>query len=176
MANVILYIAVSLDGYIARVDGGVDWLNGFTMPGEDYGYAAFYKSVDCIVMGSRTYQQVLDFGDWPYPGKMSIVFTHRESRTDREDIEFSSGDVELILQNIKARGYDSIWLLGGGYLVRAFMTKGLVDEYIISIIPLILGEGIALFNPVKLEERLEFVEALTFPDGLVQLHYKRARQ
>ena len=172
MANVILYIAASLDGYIARPDGAVDWLNDFPGNGEDFGYFTFYDSVDCILMGSRTYQQVLGFGDWPYPGKTSFIFTHRCLKTERDDIEFVSGDVEVALQDINARGFERIWLLGGANLVQAFIAKGLVDEYIISIIPLLLGEGIALFNPVEVEGKLEFIEALTFPGGLVQLHYR----
>jgi len=173
MTNITLYIATSLDGYIARTDGGIDWLSMVEREGEDYGYAAFYESVDAIVSGSRTYELVLGFREWPYPGKISFVFTRRALRTDRDDVVFLPHDVKTGIAKIATQGFRRIWLVGGGALVGAFLRERLIDEYIISTLPILLGDGIRLFPPTGLEEPLELVSSRQFPSGLVQTHYRR---
>lgn len=175
MAHVSLYIATSLDGYIARSDGAIDWLSIVESEGEDYGYTAFYQSVDGIIMGSKTYEQVLTFGDWPYPGKKTFVFTRRKFNSDRAEVEFLSEGVDCALARIEAQGLKRIWLVGGGALVSSFQGRGLIDEYIISVLPVLLGEGIPLFLPSGRREDLALVSSSHYPSGLVQNHYRSRR-
>ena len=173
MANVILYIATSLDGYIARKDGSIDWLSMVEASDTDYGYADFYQSVDALVMGSRTYEQALGFGDWPYPGKPSYVFTTRNLTSERKDVIFTSAKPDTVIREMEAQGFTRIWLVGGAELTAVFLKFRLVDEYIISVVPTILGGGIPLFLPPNPEEKLKLVELQQYPMGLVQLRYRR---
>ncbi|MEH1931486.1 dihydrofolate reductase family protein [Nostoc sp.] len=173
MTKVTLYIAASLDGYIARSDGGIDWLSILEIEGEDYGYTAFYESIDAIVLGSKTYEIGLSFDKWPYPEKKSFVFTQRHLKSDREDVVFVSDTVKHVLENIEAQGLENIWLVGGGALINSFLQHSLIDEYIISTIPIILGGGIRLFPPSSPEEKLELINSKQYPSGLLQSHYRR---
>lgn len=173
MTKVTLYIAASLDGYIARSDRGIDWLSVLDTEGEDYGYTAFYESIDAIVLGSKTYQVGLGFDKWPYPEKKSFVFTQRHLKSDREDVVFVSDIVEQALADIHAQGFQNIWLVGGGALINSFLQHSLIDEYIISTIPIILGGGIHLFPPPIPEEKLELINSKRYPSGLLQAHYRR---
>ncbi|MBD2510976.1 dihydrofolate reductase family protein [Nostoc sp. ATCC 53789] len=173
MTKVTLYIAASLDGYIARSDGGIDWLSILDIEGEDYGYAAFYESIDAIVLGSNTYEVGLGFDEWPYPGKKSFVFTKRHLQSDREDVVFVSDTVKNALANIEAQGFKNIWLVGGGALINSFLQHSLIDEYIISTIPTILGSGIQLFPPPTPEEKLELINSKQYSSGLLQSYYRR---
>lgn len=174
MTQISLYIATSLDGYIARPDGGIDWLDRVDRPGEDYGYARFLASVDGLLMGRKTYDLCLSFGAWPYPGSMSYVFTRGAPVKTRDDVVFVQGAVDRALTDIAARGHRHLWLVGGGALVGAFRAQDLIDDYIISTIPTILGSGIPLFPPGGPERSLELVGARHYPSGLVQAHYRRA--
>ncbi|MBD2532668.1 dihydrofolate reductase [Nostoc flagelliforme FACHB-838] len=173
MTKVTLYIAASLDGYIARSDGGIDWLSILDIEGEDYGYSDFYESIDAIVLGSKTYEVGLGFDQWPYPEKKSFVFTQRHLQSDRDDVVFVSGSVKQALADIKAQGLENIWLVGGGELINSFLQHSLIDEYIISTIPIILGGGIYLFPPPTPEEKLELISSKQYPNGLLQTHYRR---
>ncbi|MBN3873122.1 dihydrofolate reductase family protein [Nostoc sp. JL33] len=173
MTKVTLYIAASLDGYIARSDGGIDWLSILDTEAEDYGYAAFYESIDAIVLGSKTYEIGLSFDQWPYPEKKSFVFTQRHLKSERQDIVFVSDTVKQALANIEAQGLQNIWLVGGGALINSFLQHSLIDEYIISTIPIILGGGIRLFPPFSPEEKLELINSKQYSTGLLQAHYRR---
>ncbi|MEH2402402.1 dihydrofolate reductase family protein [Nostoc sp.] len=173
MTKVTLYIAASLDGYIARSDGGIDWLSILDTEGEDYGYAAFYESIDAIVLGSNTYEVGLSFDEWPYSGKKSFVFTQRHLQSDREDVVFVSDTVKHVLANMEAQGLENIWLVGGGALINSFLQHSLIDEYIISTIPIMLGGGIHLFPPASAEEKLELIDSKQYPNGLLQSHYRQ---
>ena len=173
MAKTVLYIATSLDGYIARTDGGIDWLSIVERAGEDYGYSAFYASVDAVAMGSKTYELCLGFSDWPYPGKKAFVFTQRKLKSDRDDVVFVSSDVRTVLTELEAEGLENIWLVGGGALTGSFLQKGLIDEFIISVIPVLLGDGIRLFPAPGREAQLELIGSTSYPSGLVQAHYRR---
>jgi dihydrofolate reductase len=173
MIKVTLYIAASLDGYIARSDGGIDWLSILDAEGEDYGYTAFYESIDAIVLGSNTYEVGLGFDEWPYPGKKSFVFTKRHLQSKREDVVFVSDPVKNALANIEAQGFENIWLVGGGALINSFLRYSLIDEYIISTIPIILGGGIQLFPPPSPEEKLDLINSQQYSSGLFQSHYRR---
>jgi dihydrofolate reductase len=173
MTKVTLYIAASLDGYIARNDGGIDWLSILDTEGEDFGYTAFYESIDAIVLGSKTYEVGLGFNQWPYPEKKSFVFTQRHFQSDREDVVFVSEPVKQVLADIEAQGFKNIWLVGGGALINSFLQHSLIDEYIISTIPIILGGGVRLFPAPSPEEKLELINSIQYPSGLLQAHYRR---
>lgn len=172
MPAVILYVATSLDGYIARADGSVDWLAMVENQDTDYGYADFYAGVDAIAMGSRTYEQVLDFDEWPYAGKQVFVFTHRTLEAVAQDVTFTAESPAEFVNGLDAAGIRTLWLAGGGDLVASFMEHGLIDEYIVSVIPVVLGDGIPLFKGPLPEHRLELLESVDYPSGLVQLHYR----
>lgn len=124
MSKVTVFIASSLDGYIARPDGRVDWL--FT--DEDYGYADFYASVDTLVMGYRTYEQILTFGDWPYPGKAAYVLSRFHSRE-------AAGPVQFV-RELPDVG-ENVWLVGGAQAIQAYADAGRIDKWIISIHPIL---------------------------------------
>ncbi|NJM90605.1 MAG: dihydrofolate reductase [Hydrococcus sp. RU_2_2] len=172
MTKFILYVATSIDGYIARSDGSIDWL--LPPPEEafqDEGYIKFYNSIDVLVMGSTTYEQVLGFGEWPYRGKLSYVLTHRNLTTTRTDIVFAN-NVEAIVKNIQKQGFQRVWLVGGGKVASIFIEKGLVDEYFIFVIPIILGSGISLYQSLS-ELKLHLIDTKSYPLGIVELHYQR---
>lgn len=172
MTKFILFIATSLDGYIARSDGNIDWLPSLKADEEDYGYNKFYDSIDAVVMGSNTYKQVLGFGYWPYPGKISYVLTSRNLSTKRNDVLFIKGGVEEVLKNVKEKEYKRVWLMGGGNVASSFINRGLVDEYIIAIVPTILGSGISLYQSVT-ELKLDLVSTKSYSSGVVELHYEK---
>ena len=174
MPEVILYIAASLDGYIARQDGDIDWLASVERPDTDYGYAPFYQSIDVALRGRKTYELALSFGEWPYPGKPSVVFTHRNLRSERDDVTFTSARPQAVLADLAARGMKRAWLVGGAELVAAFQKERLIDEYIVSMIPVILGAGIPLFLSTGVEQGLALVDSQRFPSGLVQMTYRPA--
>jgi dihydrofolate reductase len=170
--QVILYIGASLDGYIAGPNGEIDWLSMVDREGADYGYNEFYQSVDAVVSGGKTYELALSFPEWPHPGKPTFVFTRRPLKSERDDVFFLSEEVDQAMEKIKAQGFQRVWLLGGGELVRSFLQHGLIDEYIISTIPIILGTGIPLFPPPGPEQKLELISSRQYESGLLQVHYK----
>lgn len=175
MGNVILYIAISLDGFIARRDGDIAWLTAYDNPGEDYGYATFYARVGAVILGGRTYRQVLDLGSWPYPGMPTYVAT-RGPLLDPPDpnIRAFDGEMSDLVAQIRQTTERDIWLVGGGQLVTAFANQHLIDEYIITLVPLLLGDGIPLFHDVQVEERLQLTGSQVYTNGLVQVRYRRA--
>lgn len=165
MTKVLVYIASSLDGYIARENSGIDWLPETA----ESGYDAFYKSVDTVIMGKTTYDQVLTFGEYPYKDKKSFVFTSSTQNKD-ENTEFVH-DVEKFVKDGFPRAGENIWLVGGTKTITSFLNQGAVDEIIISVIPILLGKGIPLFKNLENETKLEFVKTVKY-DQLVDLHYK----
>lgn len=170
MRKTSLYIAASLDGHIARRDGSVDWL---PVPSaqQDYGYADFIRRVDTLVMGRKTYDQTLNLGDWPYAERRSIVFSRaRDGRRDRH-ADFVDGDVATVVRELRAQPGGDIWLVGGGEVVRPCLAGRVVDEVILSIPPVLLGDGVPLFLPRPVMTRLHLRNCHAFPDGLVQLTY-----
>ena len=165
MRKVILYIAISTDGFIAKVDGSVDWL-----PTEgELGYKQFYDSVDTLLMGKKTYDQVLGFGKWPYAGKECIVFTKHKNVKD-EKVTFSDKPINLTKELAKKNGKD-IWLIGGSQINSVLLSAGLINKIILTIIPTILGRGLPLFNPINKDINLKLIESKDFKEGLVQITY-----
>ena len=171
--KVTLYIAASLDGYIARPDGGIDWLRMVERPGEDYGYAAFYDSVDGVISGSKTFELARSFEPWPYAGKPCYVFSARPLDGARDDVIAAGRDIAAGMATIRARGHSHLWLVGGGALINSFQRAGLIDEYIVSTIPLLLGAGIPLFPPPGIEQELKLLSCKHYESGLTQNHYRR---
>ncbi|MGQ0657941.1 MAG: dihydrofolate reductase family protein [Chromatiales bacterium] len=172
MPEVIYYVAASLDAYIATPEGGVEWLSPYESPGDDYGYAAFYQSVDAVVMGSRTYEKSLALGEWPCPGKPTWVFTRRSLRAAEASVTLTAATPVQLMSELDAQGLLRVWLVGGGALASSFRAHGLITEYIVSVIPVILGAGIPLFTPPTRRESLTLVESQRYPNGLMQLRYR----
>lgn len=173
MARIVYYVASSLDGFIADSAGGVDWLPA----GEpnDYGYAEFYAGVEALVMGRRTYDQVLGFGEWPYPGKPAYVFTHSPPSDGPPETSFVRANVPDVAREIAERHSGTVWLVGGADLADQFRQAGLIDEYLIFLIPTILGQGVPLFGGSGSPTALELESAQSHADGVVALRY-RARK
>ncbi len=165
-----VFIAVSLDGYIARPDGGIDWLSIVETPGEDYGYQTFFDSVDAMILGRNSYDVVLGFPEWYYPGKRVIVLTHRPAES-RHGEEFYSGDVEALVRQLGENGVRRIYV-DGGEVIQQFLKAGLIDDMTISVIPILLGSGIRLFAGGEPEVRLMLESSQSWPSGLVQLRYQ----
>ncbi|PAB60346.1 dihydrofolate reductase family protein [Anaeromicrobium sediminis] len=170
--KVILYIAESIDGHIARRNGEVDWLSIVEAENEDYGYEEFYQTIDTILMGRKTYEQVLSFGEFPYKGKKCYVFSSKK-QSETENVQFIDDDVLNFIKNLKNEEGKDIWIVGGSELIESFILRDLIDEYIVSIIPIILGEGIPLFKSSKISHNLKLIDVKKYPTGLVQVHYRR---
>lgn len=171
--DIILYIAASLDGYIAKSDGSVDWLLGESSnPNVDTGYNEFYSSIDTVVMGRTTYEQVINELSpdvWVYEGKKCFVATSIK-RPSNEKAEFVSEDIVKFVKGLKNHNGKDIWIVGGGKLIAPFIKNNLVDKYIITIIPTVLGGGIPLFPGENPEIKLKLIETRTI-DGMVQITY-----
>lgn len=168
-----LYIACSLDGYIAREDGSIDWLTEYENNSEtDYGYSEFYASIGTVLMGRKTYEQVLGFGDWSYAEKKAYVFTRQNEPLRREkNVEFISGDVGEFVRRLKENTDKDIWLVGGSQLIKVFLEEDLVQDMIVFIVPIILGGGIPLFDRIGKEIRLKMINTERYESGLVRIDY-----
>ena len=169
--QVSVYIAVTLDGMIAREDGGLDWLRCVQVAGEDYGYAAFMATVDVIVMGRRTYDEVSKFPGWPFEGKRVIVVTHR-AMDARVGVTTHAGPLGPLLEKLAHEKVRRVYV-DGGTLVRQGLQEKRVDDLTLSVIPVILGRGIPLFGPGTPEVGLRFVGSRSYASGLVQVEYRR---
>jgi dihydrofolate reductase len=160
------YIATSLDGKIARSDGGLDWLIDGGPPPEAFGYEAFYASTDAILMGRGTYEAVRQMGEWPYPGKPTLVVTSQALLDPPPGVEARGGDLAALVAELEARGHARIWVEGGGQLLRGMMAIGRLDRLEIAVIPVILGDGIPLFPPGTPELRLVLRDQSAVGDAL----------
>jgi dihydrofolate reductase len=171
--QVVLYIATSLDGYIATEDHDLRFLSAVESPEEDYGYNEFIRTVDTVVMGRKTYDKVLTFGiDFPHRGRKCYVLSRSRTGTD-ENVEFYNGDIGDLFSSIRKNQGLNIFIDGGSELVFELMKRDLIDRYIISVIPTLLGGGIALFRSGRPTRTLKLTKSLPFPSGLVQLWYDR---
>ena len=165
VTKVQVYIAISLDGYIAREDGSVDWLP----QNSESSYDAFYNIVDTVIMGQTTYNQILTFGAYPYKDKKSFVFTKNNQGND-DYAEFLSSVEKFVKDGFPGAG-ENIWVVGGSKIIESFLKQGAIDEITLTVIPVILGKGIALFQNGSKETKLELVKTEKFGQ-LVDLHYK----
>lgn len=166
MPKLILFIASSLDGYIARSSGAVDWL--FT--DQDYGYTNFLANIDTVLMGRKTYEQLQSFGDYPYLGMKGFVFS-RQSNKSNANVEFVDRELTSFIGDLKIGTGKDIWLVGGSEIIQLCLQHGLIDEFIISIHPVILGGGIQLFPSPLSMKKLKLQGHQVFNTGLVQLTY-----
>lgn len=168
----ILFIATSQDGFIADKDGGVGWLDPYNnIEDEDCGYHSFYESIDGIIMGSRSYEQILGFGEWIWPGKPAFVFTTKSLQAERPEVSFVHEDVATFMSQLQSKEqHQNLWLFGGTKLIKSFATLSLIDECIITIVPTVLGEGIPLSLPY---EDFELAQIKECKEGIIQKIYTK---
>jgi dihydrofolate reductase len=172
--NVILYIATSLDGYIAKPNDDLTFLSIVDQEGQDYGYADFLKTVDTVIVGPKTYDKVVSFGiDFPHADKDVYIIT-RTPRPDIGSAKFYTRDLKSLIDRLKSEKGKNIFCDGGAEIVNELLKDDLIDEFIISVIPIIVGNGIKLFQDGRPELKLELLSTKQFEKGLTQLHYKRA--
>lgn len=175
MRSVVLFIAMSLDGYIAGENGNVDWLGGQNSDQENMdSYSNFIKDVDTVVMGWNTYQQIvteLSPEEWVYADLTSYIITHREA-VSTNNIKFTGKDVCGIVNELKQQEGKKIWICGGANIVQQLVKADLIDEYYISVIPTILGSGIRLFETSPKEIKLKLIHTQTY-NGITGLNYIR---
>ena len=180
-SRVTIHMAASLDGFIARKDGSVDWLEssdkfegGDTMAPEFV--EEFLKTIDCYVMGSRTYETALDFEakglGWSYGDKPTFVLTSRALRKARDTVEFYSGELALLVDQRLKPNFRSIWFVGGGEVSGECLRLGLADEVRYSITPILIGDGITFFDGLDKDVALHLVEVKTYENGMVALRYE----
>lgn len=176
MSAIKLYIATSIDGFIARENGELDWLNALPNPNQiDHGYAAFYQTIDTVIMGRATYEEILGFGvDWPYPDCQSYVLTSAQNyqpKTERTATLHQLNPERI--DKIKSTSKRNIWVVGGGKVISGMMNDGLIDEMILSIIPIVLGRGIRLFPNHPKETLFTLRHSESFETGVVNLTYSK---
>lgn len=168
--KVSVYIATSVDGYIATENDSLDWLFR-SEPEGDAGYGEFYDTVDSVIMGRRTYDWVMEQveGKYPYEDKESYIYTSRLEKST-SDITFTSEKPSTLIDRIKKVDGGTIWVVGGGALINEFLQNNLIDEFIISIAPALIGKGIPLFKNSEMEHNLELTDVRRYGQ-FAQLHY-----
>jgi dihydrofolate reductase len=176
-AKITLHVVSSLDGFIARKDNSVSWLEGgsvyeagVSVSAEEA--AAFVKAIDCYVLGSHTYEHALELG-WPYGDTPTVVMTNRELRRAQETVEFYSGDLTALVRDKLASRYRNIWLVGGAMLCQGFLELGLVDEIRLTIAPVLLGDGLRLFGDLSSEQKWALKNVVAYKNGFVELAYAK---
>jgi len=178
---VTIHMAASLDGFIARRDGRVDWLEtsdrfegGEVMAPESV--AEFLRTIDCYVMGSRTYETALTFEakglGWSYGDKPTFVLTHRELPRTRNTVEFYAGDLQRLVEERLRPSFRSIWFVGGGAVSGECLRRGLADELRYSILPILIGDGIPFFERLDRDVALHLLEVKGYQSGMVALRYE----
>jgi len=179
-SRVTIHMAASLDGFIARKDGRVDWLEtSDEFPGgatlEPGFVAEFLETIDCYVMGSRTYELALGFEakgfGWSYGTKPTFVLTSRDLPRTRENVEFYSGDLAQLVNDRLRPAFGSIWVVGGGALCGECLRLGLADEVRYSILPIVIGNGISFFENLDKDVALHLLEVTAYKNGMVELRY-----
>ncbi len=177
MANYV-YIATSLDGFIATSNGGLDWLMEIPNPEKnDYGFADFINGIDALVMGRNTFEKVLTFGEWSYN---KPVFVLSNSLTDipeklKGKAEIVKGEPKAIITQLKTRGYDNLYI-DGGKVIQSFLKEDLIDEIIITRVPILLGEGIPLFGDIDQSLKFKHIKTEVLNKMLVKSYYARDRE
>lgn len=166
---------MSLDGYIATSDNSLDFLSMVAQEGEDYGYGAFVESVDAVIIGRKTYEKVLEMGyAYPHTDKDVYIYT-RTAQPPIGTFTFYNGKLPELVASLKSKLGKDIYCDGGAEIANELMQHDLIDEYIISVIPVLLGDGIRLFKDGRPQQSLQLVSTQAFQKGLTQLHYKRGR-
>lgn len=175
MRKISLFIAMSLDGYIAKPNDDLSFLKLVEKEGEDYGYAEFTSKIDTIIIGRKTYDYVVnEIGASHYDnGQRDIYVITRTERPQVGKTTFYTGNITELVKQLKSENGKNIYCDGGAEVINELLKHNLIDEFIISVIPVILGNGTRLFKDGRPEQALEFITAKTFETGLAQLHYKR---
>jgi dihydrofolate reductase len=181
MRKIIAYVAISADGYIARNDGDVEWLNRPRTAG-DYGMAEFYRSIDTVLWGRKTYDMALGFKKKGLRGAESdekiknYVFSHQPAESSSAGTEFVDEPIKLFAKRLRALPGKNIWMMGGAGIIASFLDEGEIDEFIIHVIPTFIGEGIPLVQPSHRSIELALISSQAFSDGVVRLHYSVAKR
>lgn len=173
MKKLKLYIATSLNGKIAKPDGSVEWLESIPNPEEtDHGYHAFYSSIDTTIQGYSTYDQIIQWGiDFPYADKKNYVLTRKQGLSNTDHVEFiANNPIETIKQLKKEEGKD-IWLIGGGQINTFLFNENLIDEIHVFVMPIVIPDGISLFEGLPHENNLTLIDTKTYATGAVELKY-----
>lgn len=176
-STITLHVVSSLDGFIAKRDNSVSWLDTTGdvyeagISEESAAEAGRALAIECFVLGSRTYEHALELG-WPYGDTPTVVVTSRELPRTRPSVEFYSGDLKRLVTDVLAPRYKNIWLVGGAMLCQSFLALGLVDEMRLAIVPVLLGGGLRLFGESPIESRWNLKEVVAFKTGMVELLYR----
>ena len=174
--KVIVHIATSADGYIARPDGDIDWLTSRPAPKGFYGMGAFVRSIDTKLIGRKTYEMSLRLGATFDAKTHTVVFSRRAPPPGAPSaVEFVSGEIAPFVRRLREEPGKDIWLMGGGELIASFLDARAIDEFVISVVPVFIGDGIPLIARRHRHERLELLSSERFDDGVVQLHYRVGR-
>jgi dihydrofolate reductase len=173
-----VFIATSLDGFIARPNGSLDWLNessdGSSDPAEDFGYQDFMQDIDALVMGRNTFDKVRSFGEWPYGSTRVYVLSHRKLVDIAElpkEVQRVAGSPHEIVDQLAAQEAYHLYI-DGGQSIQQFLRAGLIQQMIITRIPVLIGDGIPLFGPLEQDLTLNHLSTQTFDNGFVQSHYQ----
>lgn len=174
--NITVYIATSIDGFIARKNGGIDWLPSGedAEGGEDYGYQEFLDSVDALVMGRNTYELALSFDSWPYGEKPVVVLSSRQVNIPNSiarTVESMCAPPQEVVRRLAERGFKHLYI-DGGKTIQGFLSEGLIKQLIITKVPILIGTGIPLFSSLPHDVRLHHLETRQFENGLVQSKYE----
>jgi dihydrofolate reductase len=179
--RIVAYLAMSADGYIARPDGDVEWLNRRPRT-EDYGMREFYSTIDTILLGRKTYDWVIDYyrklGKKPAVFSTKVphyVFSSKPPKRPAPGVEFVSEPVKAFAEHLRATPGKNIWMMGGGGLIASFLDAGQIDEFDIHVIPNLIGEGIPLIAPRHRDVPLKLRASRKYPDGVVRLRYEVPR-
>ena len=177
MRKLSLFIATSLDGYIAKPNDDLSFLKSVEKEGEDYGYAEFTANIDTIILGRKTYDYVLkQIGSSHYDnGKRNVFVITRTEKPSIGTTTFYTGNLTELIQRLKSESGKNIYCDGGAEIINELLKNDLIDEFIISVIPILVGKGIRLFKDGRPEQQLELLNTKTFDTGLTQLHYRRKK-
>ena len=171
--KVIVHIAASADGYIARPDGDIEWLTNRPAPPGFYGMNEFMKSIDTTIIGRKTYDVSLQMGAKFDARRRSFVFSRQAAPADvPAGVEFVNGPIGPFLRRLREKPGKNIWLMGGGELIASFLDQGAIDEFVVSVVPVFIGDGIPLIARRHRHTPLDLHGVERFEDGLVQLHYR----
>ena len=171
--RIIVHIAASADGYIARPDGNIDWLTSRPAPKGFYGMDAFVKTVDAKILGRTTYEESLRLGAKFDAKNPAYVFSRRPKPADvPAGVEFVSEEIPSFAEKIRQRPGKDIWLMGGGDIIASFLDAKAIDEFVVSVVPVFIGDGIPLIARRHRQVELDLEKVERFEDGLVQLHYR----
>jgi dihydrofolate reductase len=173
-----VFIATSLDGFIAAADGGIDWLVDFPNPDKnDYGFAEFTQKIDALVMGRNTYEKVLTLNEWLYPMPV-FVLSHSNPEIPaalKDKVTIIKGEPKEVVEVLNRRGYANLYI-DGGKVIQSFLREDLIDELIITTVPILLGDGIPLFGKIPQMLNFQLIKTESYRSSLVKCHYARARE